>query len=175
MVVMIAQNQIIQPVFRLHIRQPAHVIRKIFAFKPRQNADLAAVFLRQRAHARQIFRHLTDVHAHRRMHVSVFVRPWHVIRKAQLVKSPLDRRQHIFLIRAFRMPAARRVRVIIRFHRLFHPNPRAGHAALHQIADPVTAVTDNHRRAAHRRAERIFQLRIRAVRARAGRAHAVRL
>ena len=116
MVVMIAQNQIIQPVFRLHIRQPAHVIRKIFAFKPRQNADLAAVFLRQRAHARQIFRHLTDVHAHRRMHVSVFVRPWHVIRKAQLVKSPLDRRQHIFLIRAFRMPAARRVRVIIRFH-----------------------------------------------------------
>ena len=116
MVVMIAQNQIIQPVFRLHIRQPAHVIRKIFAFKPRQNADLAAVFLRQRAHARQIFRHLTDVHAHRRMHVSVFVRPWHVIRKAQLVKSPLDRRQHIFLVRAFRMPAARRVRVIIRFH-----------------------------------------------------------
>lgn len=40
----------------------------------------------------------------------------HVIRKAQLVKSPLDRRQHIFLVRAFRMPAARRVRVIIRFH-----------------------------------------------------------
>ena len=112
----VAQNQVIQMVFRPHVRQPIHVIREIFALKAGQNVNLILVLRRQRADAVQIPRHLIHAHADAGVRVSVLIRPRHMIRKAQLVKPLFNRRQHIILVRTRRVAAARRMRMVIRLH-----------------------------------------------------------
>ena len=75
--VMVAEDEIIQLIFRRHILQPAHILRKILAFKSRVNLNLIPITLRQLPNAVQVLAQLQNAHAHAGMGKPVQKTPAH--------------------------------------------------------------------------------------------------
>ncbi len=102
--VMVAEDEIIQLIFRRHILQPAHILRKILAFKSCVNLNLIPITPGQLSNAVQVLAQLQNAHAHAGMGKPVLIRPRHMVRKPQLIKPLPNGGANILLVRSQACP-----------------------------------------------------------------------